>query len=58
MAHPERAIFGFGTRHYPFWNWAPAIKIAGRTRSDVVDELFQSGIALVGVHLPPKIARI
>jgi len=58
MAHPERAIFGFGTRHYPFWNWAPAVKIAGRTRSDVVDELFQSGLALVGVHLPPKIARI
>ena len=58
MAHPERAIFGFGTRHYPFWNWAPAVKIAGRTRSDVVDELFQSGLALVGVHLPPKIATI
>jgi ADP-heptose:LPS heptosyltransferase len=58
MAHPERAIFGFGTHHYPFWNWAPAVKIAGRTRSDVVDELFQSGLALVGVHLPPKIATI
>lgn len=58
MAHPDRAIFGFGTRHYPFWNWAPAVKIAGRTRSDVVDELFQSGLALVGVHLPPKIATI
>lgn len=58
MAHPERAIFGFGTCHYPFWNWAPAVKIAGRARSDVVDELFQSGLALVGVHLPPKIATI
>jgi hypothetical protein len=58
MAHPERAIFGFGTCHYPFWNWAPAVKIAGRTRSDVVDELFQRGLALVGVHLPPKIATI
>jgi len=58
MAHPERAIFGFGTGHYPFWNWAPAVKIAGCTRSDVVDELFQRGLALVGVHLPPKIATI
>jgi hypothetical protein len=58
IAHPDRAIFSFGTHHYPFWNWAPAIKIAGRTRSDVVDELFQSGLALVGVHLSPKIATI
>jgi hypothetical protein len=58
MAHPDRAIFGFGTCHYPFWNWAPAVKIAGRARSDVVDELFQSGLALIGAHLPPKIATI
>jgi hypothetical protein len=58
MAHPERPIFGFGTCHYPFWNWAPAVKIADRTRSDVVDELFQSGLALVGVRIPPKIATI
>ena len=58
MAYPERAIFGFGTRHYPFWNWAPAVKIAGRARTNVVDELFQRALALVGVHLPPKSASL